>query len=72
MGKCRKGSDEAAVVVKNGEDDSRDAEEHDDALNQVIYNSCHVSAQDNIDTGKSCHDDYADLVVDVEGHIEES
>ena len=63
---------EAALAVQDRRDDSADAEEHDDALNEVVERRGHVTAGNDVDRGQERHDDNDDVVVDAEGHSEET
>ncbi len=66
------GVQEATLTVQDRCDDRRDTAEHDDALDEVIERGCHVAAGDDIDSGQERHNDDDDMVVDAEGHPEET
>ena len=71
-GKLFHGVQEAALAVQDRCDDRRDTAEHDDALDEVIERGSHVAAGDDIDGGQERHDEDDDMVVDAEGHPEET
>ena len=66
------GVQEAALAVQDRRDDRRDTAEHDDALDEVIERCGHVTAGDDVDGGQERHDEDDDMVVDAEGHPEET
>ena len=51
--------------------DAADADQHDDALDEIVDDRCHVAAEDHVEGGQDCHCHDAPLVVDVERHAEE-
>ena len=62
---------QSALSRNDGHDDGHDAEEHDDALDEVVHGRGLVAAQDDVDGGEHCHDDDAVLVGNAEAHLEE-
>ena len=71
-GQALQGGHKAALAVEHGGDDGDDADEHDDALDEVVDGGGHVAAGDDIDAGEHRHDDDAHGVVDVKRHAEQA
>ena len=71
LGQPLQGGQEAPLAVEDGQDHGADAEEHDDALDEVVDGGGHIAAGDDIDPGEHRHHDDAHRVVDVKGHAEQ-
>ena len=63
---------QTSLRIQHGNDDCHDAEEHDDALDEVVHRRCFVASEDDIDGCKGCHTDDAILVWNAEAHLEET
>ena len=72
LGQCRQCLDESAVGLDHRQDNSADTEEHDNALDKIIYHRCHVTAQHDIDAGQSRHNDNTGRIRNIERHTEQS
>ena len=66
------GLGEAAVVQDDRHDDGDDAEQHDNALNEVVHDRGHIPAKHHIDAGDHRHADDAHIVGQREGHAEQT
>jgi len=58
------------VSGQNRSDDAADADQHDDALDEIIPCRGHVAAEQDIDAGEAGHQDDADDIRNVESHAE--
>ena len=67
----RQSLSETTLTVEHHSDDSDDATEHHDALNEVVDGSCLITSQNHIDSCEQCHDDDTIFVRDAEAHVEE-
>ena len=72
LGKTVERFHEAALIHKHRRDDRHNADDHDNALDEVVDRRRHVAARDNIDTRQHAHGDDAPDVVDVERHAEQT
>jgi len=52
--------------------DHDDADQHDDALHEVVHDGRHVAARHDVDCGEHGHGEDADCVVNAEGHREQA
>ena len=66
------GLGEAAVVQDDRHDDSDNAEQHNDALNEVVHNRSHVPAKHHVNASDHRHADDAHIVGQREGHAEQA
>ena len=66
------GGQEAPLTLEDSGDDGADAENHDDALDEVVDGGGHVAPGDDVDTGENRHHHHAHAVVDVKGHAEQA
>ena len=62
---------EAAVAVKNGQNDDHDTDQHDDALHEIIVDRRRIAAHKDVYAGEDRHHAYAVDVRDTEGHLEQ-
>ena len=60
------------MIVQYADDRHYDTDDHDRALDKVIDRCGHVTAEDYVYASEGCHNDDADLVVNVECHVKES
>lgn len=60
------------VVHQHRHDDGNDAQQHDDALDEVVHDRGHVAAEHHIDAGDHRHADDAHVVGQRESHAEQA
>ena len=63
--------DESALAVEHHGNDCGDAEEHDDALDEVVDGCGLISTEDDIHGGEHGHDDGTIGIRYAESHLEE-
>ena len=67
----RDGLGESALSCDDGHDDGDDAEEHDDALYEVVHGRCLIAAENDVHGGENGHDNHTIFVRYAEAHLEE-
>ena len=70
--KLNDGLGEPPLRLQNRDDDGRDADEHDDALQKVVDDRGHVTTKNNVYAGHDGHADDAPLVGHAERHREQT
>ena len=62
LSQCSQSRSQTALILNGTDHNSGDADEHNNALNEVVDRSCRVAAQNDIDRGQQCHDNNDDFI----------